>query len=350
MSISAPELLKGIVAVSGDKTDIPLNASVSGAADFTNGFPVITGQPIASGGIAPARQDFNGFFNLLSQHTFWQQSGGLYTWSGSLDYNTPSIVISANGYIYFALQASGPGTGAGAQNPDSSTGYWVLLSSLVGTPFCIAAGTADALTGTISTNQTTLRDGFIVSVRAGFANATTTPTFNLTMGSTITGAKTIVKKNLVALAASDIPGSGAVLILQYNSTATQWVLLNVAGSALPADVAYTDVVQAFTVQQYLSLTTLTAGSAVAVDCNANPNCTLTLNQNTTMSAATNQTAGKIVLITIIGASTYTLGWNANYLANLSQALPAAPAAGKQIQCWFLSDGTNMRLQSVVVGL
>jgi len=124
MSISAPETLKGIIAISGDKTDIPLNASTAGAADFTLGFPPICSQPIAAGGIAPSRVDFNGLFNLLSQHTFWQQSGGMYAWSASLDYNTPSMVVGSNGKLYLALLASGPG-GAGAKDPTTQPTYWL---------------------------------------------------------------------------------------------------------------------------------------------------------------------------------------------------------------------------------
>jgi hypothetical protein len=98
--------------------------------------------------------------------------------------------------------------------------------------FCVAGGTADALTGTIASNLTAPSDGMLVLVRASAANATTASTFNLTLGTTATGAKIVLKKNLQAIAVGDIPGAGAPCIFQYNaaynSGAGAWVLLNPA--------------------------------------------------------------------------------------------------------------------------
>ena len=70
-----------------------------------------------------------------------------------------------------------------------------------------AGGTADAITATINPcGIAALYDGLIVSFNAGGANSTTTPTFNLTLGVTNTGAHTIEKNALAALAAGDIAG------------------------------------------------------------------------------------------------------------------------------------------------
>ena len=125
-TLSQPELLPGPFAYNGDKNDIPDASASLGAASYQQGFPPITQLPVNAGGIPPQRNDFNGILNALSQHTFWQQSGGMYAWSATLDYAVPSMVVGSDKEIYFALQSSGPGTAAGAKNPTSGEGkaYW----------------------------------------------------------------------------------------------------------------------------------------------------------------------------------------------------------------------------------
>lgn len=85
-----------------------------------------------------------------------------------------------------------------------------------------SGGTADSLTATYSPAITTLVDGQLCYVRAGAANATTTPTFSPN-GLT---ARVIVKNGGAALAAGDISGDGHELILRYDLTNTRWELLN----------------------------------------------------------------------------------------------------------------------------
>lgn len=50
-------------------------------ATWSTGFPQVTMQPLASGGIPPRGQNFNGVLNALSQHIFHVQGGGQYRWS-----------------------------------------------------------------------------------------------------------------------------------------------------------------------------------------------------------------------------------------------------------------------------
>lgn len=95
--------------------------------------------------------------------------------------------------------------------------------------YCGAAGgSSDALTGTLTSGLTTLTGGQRARVKATAANGTTAPTFNLTLGSTATGAKTIKKGAAAALIIGDIAGSGHVLDLVYESSADCWLLLNPA--------------------------------------------------------------------------------------------------------------------------
>lgn len=87
-----------------------------------------------------------------------------------------------------------------------------------------AGGTTDAITASFGPAVATLVNGMALFVRAGLANATTTPTFKAD-GTT---AKTIVKGAGSALVAGDIAGGGHWIELQYDLTLDKWVLLNPA--------------------------------------------------------------------------------------------------------------------------
>lgn len=93
----------------------------------------------------------------------------------------------------------------------------------IGIPTATAGGTADAITADFTPNVA-LTNGATVIVRAGAANATTTPTF--APDGLI--AKTIVKGNNLALVAGDIAGAGHWLEMQFDSTLDKWVLQNPA--------------------------------------------------------------------------------------------------------------------------
>jgi hypothetical protein len=97
------------------------------------------------------------------------------------------------------------------------------------------------LTATIASGLTTLTDKMHVRIEAADANATTAPTFTLTLGSTATGTKTIKKGNAQPLLAGDIAGAGHMLELVWDSGGDCWLLQNPAfqigqsTSALAAD-------------------------------------------------------------------------------------------------------------------
>lgn len=92
-----------------------------------------------------------------------------------------------------------------------------------------AGGTSDAITATFTPGITALVNGMSLYVRAGSANATTTPTF--TPASGVIAAKTIVKRNGLPLVAGDIAGGGHWIELQYDLTLDKWVLLNASTSS-----------------------------------------------------------------------------------------------------------------------
>ena len=85
-----------------------------------------------------------------------------------------------------------------------------------------AGGSADAITATYNPAITVLLDGQICYVRAGAANATTTPTF---APSGLT-AHTITRTGGQALVAGNIYGAGHELELRYNLANTRWELVN----------------------------------------------------------------------------------------------------------------------------
>lgn len=134
-------------------------------------------------------------------------------------------VVKYSGDLYISLVA------ANTALPSDAT-KWALLPTpaRIQAAFnssAVAAGTADALTGAFSPAIAALPAApgtLSVFVRAGAANATTTPTFKAD-GTT---AKTIVKGANQALVAGDIAGAGHWLELQYDATLDKWVLQNPA--------------------------------------------------------------------------------------------------------------------------
>ena len=94
-------------ADSGDKNSIPDSSGSIGFASWQEGFPSITSEPFASGGVAPKRADFNGIFNALSAATVWNQQGGVYAYDATTDYEVGNIV-EYSGDLYKCITANGP--------------------------------------------------------------------------------------------------------------------------------------------------------------------------------------------------------------------------------------------------
>jgi len=99
----------------------------------------------------------------------------------------------------------------------------------------------------------------LITLDATATNLTTTPTLNLTLGATATGAKTITNPNGGALIAGDILGLHHRLILGYESVLGVWKLLNpglplsqAAGDLRYAPIAYTQYGGSLTVNNTLS--------------------------------------------------------------------------------------------------
>lgn len=123
-----PGFIPAPFANSGTKNVIPETMptpSASAAASWTDGFPTVCSLPLASGGIPPARADFNGLLNWMTQAQAFYQSGGVYEWDATIDYDVQRMVRGSNGLLYWSMAQSGPNTGAGAVDPTTDDGtYW----------------------------------------------------------------------------------------------------------------------------------------------------------------------------------------------------------------------------------
>jgi hypothetical protein len=124
MALTYPDLLPGIFAAgSSNHDEIPDTNADDGRMAWDVGFPSETSQPIVAGGVPPRRLDMNGLGNRLSQHIFFQQSGGLYVWSADLDYPAGAHILGSNGVEYIAVAASGPSATGGAVDPTTDVNF-----------------------------------------------------------------------------------------------------------------------------------------------------------------------------------------------------------------------------------
>lgn len=79
MALTRPTIIQKPFADSGDKNIIPIPSQVGiidGAASWETGFPPDTLRDIGDGGIAPDGLDFNGLFNIITQHIRFMNAGG----------------------------------------------------------------------------------------------------------------------------------------------------------------------------------------------------------------------------------------------------------------------------------
>jgi hypothetical protein len=217
-------------ATTGDKTAVPDAVDSNGNVSYSQGY----GFDYQRQKTDPAaknieRDKMNQIFFDMTTAIAELQSQGVPDFittalNGGTAYSYAQYaVVKYSGDLYISLVA------ANTALPSDAT-KWALLPTpaRIQAAFnssAVAGGTADAITGAFSPAIAALPAApgtLSVFVRAGAANATTTPTFKAD-GTT---AKTIVKGANQALVAGDIAGAGHWLELQYDATLDKWVLQN----------------------------------------------------------------------------------------------------------------------------
>lgn len=224
MALTKPPVLPAW-AEAGDKVQ-PSNAEIQ------------AGWPLSS--IPPSRQRFNWLLNFLANGIRYFSRRGLPDYDAAETYMTGDRIIGDDGKTYRSLIDNNT-----AQTPSAQPTKWELWALTqaqsdlrvqnASAISSAAGGTADAITGSYTPAITALTNGMTLYVRAGSANATTTPTFTPNSGTL--AAKTIVKGANSALAPGDIAGAGHWLDLQYDATLDKVVLLNPATGLVSATSA-----------------------------------------------------------------------------------------------------------------
>ena len=91
-------------------------------------FPSVFSIPLAHGGKAIPRSVLNGLFKLLGDWSFYQQNGGIASYSAIFDYAIGRVVLY-NGNLYKCIHANG--ASSTVVTPDSNTAYWQRLDNFV---------------------------------------------------------------------------------------------------------------------------------------------------------------------------------------------------------------------------
>lgn len=131
MAVNVPSFLPSPFADEGQRATIPATpSSEQGRASYQQGFPQVCAQPLASGGIPPNYQDFQGIFYDLSASIFYMQTGALWPWSSTLTYPLGAHVLGSDNNEYVAVQEN---TG---QDPtqDPTNVYWLRADAGDGVP------------------------------------------------------------------------------------------------------------------------------------------------------------------------------------------------------------------------
>lgn len=125
-----------------------------GRASFHDGFVPLNGTPIASGGIPPFEQDFNGILQMITQWTQWGQAGGPIVYDGAFQ-------ASVSGYPQGAVVMSAVTLGlwwmstadANTTDPDAGGAGWINLAQQLGPVAGVSFVSSAAGSSTTSTTM-----------------------------------------------------------------------------------------------------------------------------------------------------------------------------------------------------
>lgn len=168
-------------ATSENINAIPNGATGTNRASFQEGFPAITRMPVLENplptqvsGLPPKQQDFNGLFNAVSQHNFFAQNGGLYSFNQAV---SDAIGGYPQGALLWAIVGGKPSavyslvennTFNFLTNPEYLDGvHWAFIDSGLPTGTIITWSTNDA------------PDGYLICNGAAISRTTYARLFNV---------------------------------------------------------------------------------------------------------------------------------------------------------------------------
>ena len=122
-----PQKFNVVPGNAADVTAIQDAASVLNPS-MTDLFPAIYQLALAAGGKAPERTTFNQFLKLYGEALYFLQRGGVWSYDATADYPA-GAVVGYSGSLYLALKDNGPGTDAGAVQPDADGEVWQRLET-----------------------------------------------------------------------------------------------------------------------------------------------------------------------------------------------------------------------------
>ena len=122
-----PQKFNVVPGNAADVTAIQDAASVLNPS-MTDLFPAIYQLALAAGGKAPERTTFNQFFKLYGEKLYFIERGGVWSYDATADYPA-GAVVGYSGSLYLALKDNGPGTDAGAVQPDADGEVWQRLET-----------------------------------------------------------------------------------------------------------------------------------------------------------------------------------------------------------------------------
>lgn len=189
----------------------------NGAASLETGFPPLNWLPVGAGGVPPFGQDMNGIIKQITQWSRWQGAGN------ATPYNS-AFSTAVGGYPLGAILSS-PTAGVlwlstvddNTSDPDAGGAGWtkIVTAAQVQSGALVsatAAGTANALSATLSPAPASLISGMTVTILAA-----TDCTGSASLDLNALGAKSIVRPDLSATQKGDIL-AGQELSLTYNGT------------------------------------------------------------------------------------------------------------------------------------
>lgn len=141
-------------------------AGTTGLASLQKLFQLINQTPLAAGGVAPSREDFNALFKLLGESIFYMQNGGVWAYNATYDYEVGRVVLYTDGNLYKCIQANGVSS---AVKAPTDLEYWTKVSTQNDLTSLLPAGSIIPFAGSNIPTGYLLCNGAAVS-RTTYAN------------------------------------------------------------------------------------------------------------------------------------------------------------------------------------